>query len=328
MAQGEIRIGTSGWNYPTGRGTWNGVFYPARRPRGFDELGYYAERFDTVEVNSTFYRMPEAATSEAWAARTPPGFLFSVKLYQKFTHPDMYLASSRAADWDLSRSDVELFRIGVAPIAGAGKLAAILMQFPPSFHAEPDTREYLDWLLDGLAPFPLAVELRHRTWSDDAASTQSVLDAHGASWVLIDEPKFHDSIKQELALGSGLLALDKSQDPSALREPSAESRGPFYVRLHGRNAATWWQQESAEDRYDYLYSAAELSPFANVARVASRTGRRVLMYLNNHFSAKSVANAALLKHELGQELPGDYPGEIVGRYPELSGVVVTSGLPL
>jgi uncharacterized protein YecE (DUF72 family) len=271
--------------------------------------------------------MPEAPMTSTWIRRTPSSFLFAIKLYQKFTHPDMYLASSRAADWDLSRSDVELFRIGVAPIAGAGKLAAILIQFPPSFHAEPDTREYLDWLLDGLAPFPLAVELRHRTWSDDAASTQAVLDAHHASWVLIDEPKFLDSIRQETA-PSAPPPLTAGVAGSFGGQASAESHAPFYVRFHGRNAATWWQQESSEDRYDYLYSAAELSPFANVARVASRTGRRVLMYLNNHFSAKSVANAALLKHELGQALPGDYPGEIVGRYPELSGVVVTSGLPL
>ncbi len=305
----EIRVGTSGWNYPAGRGTWNGVFYPSRRWRGFDELSYYAERFDTVEVNSTFYRMPEAPMSEAWAARTPSDFLFSIKLFQKFTHPDMYLARSGAADWNLSRTDVEMFRAGIAPIALAGKLAAILIQFPPSFHALPETREYLDWLLDGLAPFPLAVELRHRTWSDEAASTHALLDAHEAAWVLIDEPKFPDSIRQEPA-------------------PAAESRAPFYVRFHGRNAATWWQHESSEDRYDYLYAAEELRPFATVARKAFAKGRRVLMYLNNHFSAKSVANAALLRHELGQDLPGDYPAEIVGRYPELAGVVATSGLPL
>ncbi len=90
-----IHIGTSGWNYPSGKGTWNGVFYPKRRPRGFDELAYYAERFDTVEVNSTFYRPPEAALSAAWVARTPPGFLFAVKLYQKFTHPDLFLREDR-----------------------------------------------------------------------------------------------------------------------------------------------------------------------------------------------------------------------------------------
>src|SRR5262245_34684172 len=80
-------IGTSGWNYPTGRGTWNGIFYPERRGRGFDELGFYAERFNSVEVNSTFYGQPRAQVSLGWVKRTPPGFEFAVKLYQKFTHP-------------------------------------------------------------------------------------------------------------------------------------------------------------------------------------------------------------------------------------------------
>ena len=88
----NVRVGTSGWNYPTGRGTWNGVFYPPRRGRAktFDELGYYAEHFNTVEVNSTFYGQPRAEVTRAWADRTPPGFEFSVKLYQKFTHPRMF----------------------------------------------------------------------------------------------------------------------------------------------------------------------------------------------------------------------------------------------
>src|SRR5437762_1106254 len=88
----NLRIGTSGWNYPSGKGTWNGVFYPMprKRPKGFDELSFYAEHFDTVEVNSTFYGQPRAEVTRAWADRTPPGFEFSVKLYQKFTHPEMF----------------------------------------------------------------------------------------------------------------------------------------------------------------------------------------------------------------------------------------------
>jgi len=89
---GDLRIGTSGWNYPTGRGTWNGVFYPPARGRSkaFDELTYYAEHFNTVEVNSTFYGQPRADVTRGWAERTPGDFEFSVKLYQKFTHPRMF----------------------------------------------------------------------------------------------------------------------------------------------------------------------------------------------------------------------------------------------
>lgn len=303
---GEIRIGTSGWNYPGGRGSWNGVFYPARRPRGFDELAYYAEHFDTVEVNSTFYRMPDPGTSLRWIERTPANFLFSVKLYQKFTHPDMYLARDGVSEWDLSAGDVDEFRRGIDPLAGAARLAAILIQFPPSFHAQTETRDYLDWLLAALAEYPLAVELRHRTWSDEEQDTRARLAARHASWVLIDEPKFKDSIRQ----GDG-------GDPH-----------PLYIRLHGRNAAAWWEHAESEDRYDYLYSRAELAPFARMAKDASGGTRRVLMYMNNHFSAKSVANAAVLKHELGQPLTGEYPSDLVARYPELTGLVATSGLPL
>src|SRR5438270_13674769 len=92
MSTAELRIGTSGWNYPSGRGTWNGIFYPPSRGRSktFDELSFYAEHFDTVEVNSTFYGQPRVDVCRGWAERTPEGFEFAVKLYQKFTHPRMF----------------------------------------------------------------------------------------------------------------------------------------------------------------------------------------------------------------------------------------------
>ena len=302
---GEIRVGTSGWSYPTGAGTWNGIFYPAPRPRGFDELAYYAERFDTVEVNSSFYRMPEAPMSAAWVRRTPKTFLFAVKLYQKFTHPDMYLARDGVKDWDLSRDDFDLFRAGIGPIAEAGRLGAILVQFPASFQSDPDTRGYLEWLLGGLSAYPVAVELRHRSWSDDADATRSILAAHRAAWALIDEPKFRSSVRQELDAA----VIDES--------PIA------YVRLHGRNAAEWWDHGHRDDRYNYLYSADELTPFSKAAQDAAKREKKVMMYLNNHFSAKAVANAAILKRDLGQLIPGDYEREIVERYPELRDIVKT-----
>ncbi len=101
-----------------------------------------------------------------------------------------------------------------------------------------------------------------------------------------------------------------------------------YVRLHGRNAKQWWEHEHSDDRYDYLYRPTELAPFAEAAKAASTAGRRVLMYMNNHFSAKAVANAAVLRHQLGELVPGDYPREMVSRYPDLAGIVTTTGLPL
>ena len=97
-----MRIGTSGWSYPSGQGTWNGLFYPATRSKragtaAFDELRFYAEHFDTVEVNTTFYGPPKAEITRTWAAKTPPGFDFSLKLYQKFTHPRMFRDAALAA---------------------------------------------------------------------------------------------------------------------------------------------------------------------------------------------------------------------------------------
>jgi len=302
----QVRVGTSGWSYPSGEGTWNGVFYPrgsARRPRGapkFDELAFYAEHFDTVEVNSSFYRVPAVTTVRKWAERTPPGFDFSLKLYQKFTHPDMFAKATGGDPAALGQKDADEFRTAIEPLTAAGKLGALLAQFPPSFKHEPGALEYLEWLLKVFREYPLAVELRHRTWSDAPDPIVSLLDSYGAAWAHIDEPKFKTSVRQA---------------------PSPRAAGVYYLRLHGRNAAQWWKHDKSEDRYNYMYSAEELEPFAEIARKASREAKKAYVYANNHFSAKSVANAAILKHQLGQELPGEYTEEMVDRYPDLRGIV-------
>lgn len=302
---GDIRVGTSGWSYPSGKGTWNGIFYPAgaggRRGKGkFDELAFYAEHFDTVEINSTFYRVPSVSTSESWVRRTPPRFEFSLKLFQKFTHPEMFEKATGGDPWDLGQKDVDEFRQAIDPLASANKLGALLAQFPASFKNEPDSRGYLEWLLERFRGYMVAVELRHRSWSDDPVETLTLLNAFDAAWTQIDEPKFRFSIRQNLL-------------------PNV--RTFYYLRLHGRNAAQWWKHDSSEDRYNYLYSAEELEPFARAADAASRKVKKAYLYANNHFSAKSVANAAILKHQLGQDLPGAYPEEFVREYPDLKGIV-------
>ena len=310
---GEIRIGTSGWSYPSGKGTWNGIFYPvppSHRPSrrgGFDELRFYAEHFDTVEINSTFYRVPTEAAVRGWAERTPPGFEFSLKLFQKFTHPDMFQKATGADPGTLGEKDVDEFRTAIGPLAAAGKLGALLAQFPVSFRNEPDTRGYLEWLLERFREYPVALELRHRSWSDQPTDTLQLLDAFGAAWAQIDEPKFRGSIRQNLL-------------------PNVKTF--YYLRLHGRNAAQWWKHDASEDRYNYLYSTQELQPFAKAAKEAAREVRKAYLYANNHFSAKSVANAAILKHDLGQPLGGEYPQEFVDRYPDLKGLVKVLPDPL
>jgi uncharacterized protein YecE (DUF72 family) len=329
MSVENVRVGTSGWNYPTGRGTWNGVFYPHRRgrPKTFDELAYYAEHFDTVEVNSTFYGQPRADVTRAWVERTPPGFEFSVKLYQKFTHPRMFEDRVRRslgmhdpneamspgrpdrgqneAVVELARpndSDLDEFRRGIEPLAASGRLGALLAQFPSSFKNTNVGRAYLADLLRALSAYPVAVELRHRSWSDAWGETIELLNGAGAAWVQIDEPKFRFSIQQNYL-------------------PNV--RGFYYMRLHGRNAAKWWKHDKSEDRYDYLYSAEELKEFTEVADAAKTLVKKLSLDTKNHFSAKSVANAAMIKRQLGEPLEGEYPDEFVVRYPELEGVVRT-----
>ena len=302
----RIRIGTSGWSYPKGDGTWNGIFYPApgQRPRGsgkFDELRYYAEHFDTVEVNSSFYRVPSVTTAASWARRTPPKFEFSLKLYQKFTHPEMFHKATGGNALDLGDADVDEFKTAVDPLAQAGKLGALLAQFPTSFHDDPANRGYLEWLLEKFRGYNVAVELRHRSWSDAGQDTAQLLGEFGAAWAQIDEPKFKDSIRQDL-------------------HPNVKTF--YYLRLHGRNAAKWWSHETSDDRYNYLYSPKELEPFAEAVKEATRREvKKAYLYANNHFSAKSVANAAVLKHQVGQDVPGRYTEEMVKRYPELKGIV-------
>ena len=257
MRDSSIRIGTAGWSYPSGPGAWTGIVYPARkgRPKDFDELRAYAEHFDTVEVNSTFYRIPTIDVTRSWVERTPSGFEFSVKLFQKLTHPRMFLdrltkppkgapkemvAEKSTLPHDqalaaagVSKADVDEFRKAIDPLASAGKLGALLVQFPASFKHDAASLDHLAWLTHALRDYRVAVELRHKTWSDDVKTTLQVLNASKAAWVQIDEPKFRLSIAQNFL-------------------PNVE--GFYYLRLHGRNAKAWWNHEKSADRYDYLYS--------------------------------------------------------------------------
>ncbi len=327
---GEVRVGTSGWSYPSGEGTWNGIFYPATRSKkagtkDFDELRFYAEHFNTVEVNSTFYGQPRPDVSRTWASRTPTGFEFSMKLYQKFTHPKMFKEAARLrADTifdratgqapdslldllaQVTQSDIDDYKAGIEPLARTGRLGALLAQFPVSFKDAPATRDYLAQLLRAFADYPVAVELRHKSWSDAFGETISLLNSFGAALVQIDEPKFRLSIRQN-------------------RLPNVT--GFHYMRLHGRNASQWWHHEHRDDRYNYLYSADELREFAEDASAAKELVKKSYLYTNNHFAAKSVVNAVMLKAQLGEPIEGEYPPELVERYPEIRNSVATSSPP-
>jgi uncharacterized protein YecE (DUF72 family) len=310
---GEVRIGTSGWSYPSGPGAWTGIFYPARRSgsRGAGELAYYAEHFDTVEVNSSFYRLPDPAVARRWAAQTPSSFDFCLKLFQKFTHPGMYLKGAEAPAGGeesaipvVTGADVDAFRLSIDPLSSAGKLGALLIQFPPSFRHSDDAREYVAWLLQSFSDYPLAVELRHRSWSDHQHEVLELLKASQAAWVQIDEPKFRFSIRQDHLPNLGSL---------------------YYMRLHGRNAEKWWTHEHPDERYNYLYSPAEVDAFADTVTRVRQLVQRIYVFMNNHFAGKAVANAAALRHAIGQPVPGEYSDEMLARYPFLSGIASRPG---
>ena len=235
---------------------------------GFDELRFYAEHFNTVEVNSTFYGQPRADVTRGWVERTPSDFEFSLKLYQKFTHPKMFREAalkrapgSEGALLDLlaqvTQADIDEYA-GIAPLAESGRLGALLAQFPASFKDTPESREHLAQLLHVFGgrngrDYPIAVELRHKSWSDAVGDTLAMLNAFGAAWVQIDEPKFQFSIRQNYL-------------------PNVKTF--YYMRLHGRNVKQWWHHDASEDRYNYLYSGKELREFADIAGAARALVRK------------------------------------------------------
>ena len=144
------------------------------------------------------------------------------------------------------------------------------------------------------------MELRHSSWSDHVGDTLELLNEFGAAWTQIDEPKFRSSIRQ-------------NQLPNV--------RTFYYLRLHGRNAAEWWTHSASEDRYNYLYSEEELQPIAETATAARALVKKAYLYMNNHFAAKSVANAVVVKHLTGEPVKGEYPQAMIDRYEFLAPLV-------
>jgi uncharacterized protein YecE (DUF72 family) len=266
----NTHIGTSGWSYPKGEGTWTGFFYPAGR---INELEYYSQFFNTVEINSSFYRPPSPGIVDNWVRRTPKDFLFTAKLWQKFTHPQMYReATGEAAA--ISRSDVDQFQRSLEPLVKHDRLRVLLAQFPPSFKNAPFSHQLLEAVFKTFGQYQLAVELRHRSWSDDD-STARLLREHNVAWVQIDEPKFPTSLAPEVPLTSDLA----------------------YFRFHGRNAATWWQGNS-ETRYQYLYSPEEINGLAARVKKAGEKARLLFAFFNNHWQGYAPRNAVDLKRAL------------------------------
>jgi uncharacterized protein YecE (DUF72 family) len=273
----KLYIGTSGWSYPKGEGTWKGYFYPKGK---INELEYYSQFFNTVEINSSFYWPPNPEHVYNWARRVPEGFLFTVKLWQKFTHPKMYKEAT-GEEAVISKSDVDIFTSSIELLIRYGKLGALLAQFPPSFKNDEYGQQILKAVVKAFGQYPLAVELRHRSWSDDE-NTAYLFSESNVAWVHIDEPGFPSSISGDLPLTSDMA----------------------YFRFHGRNKEMWWQGDS-ETRYKYLYSPEEISELADKVKVAAPQTKMLFVLFNNHWQGYAPRNAIDLMKTL--ELPVKEP---------------------
>src|SRR6266576_3626957 len=259
---GAIRIGPAGWSYAD----WAGIVYPARRPRGFHEAAYLADFFDTIEINTSFYHP------------------LTAKLWQKFTH-----------EQDAGDEDERAARSGFDVLRDGGKLGAVLLQFPFSFHRSEENTAHLKKLLKRFADYPLVVEVRHATWNDKAF--YAMLHERGVGFCNIDQPVIGRSMK-----------------------PSERSTARVaYVRLHGRRYDSWFSDDPAmppSERYNYLYTEQELEPWAARIRHLADEGDSTFVVTNNHFQGKGIVNALqLIRLLTGAKVK--VPEPLRRHYPEL-----------
>jgi uncharacterized protein YecE (DUF72 family) len=309
-----ILIGTSGYSFPD----WVGAFYPPGT-ESRQMLDYYVREFSTVEVNSTYYRVPPPSTLRGMERRTPPHFEFVVKTHHDMTH-------EQSLDPELYRS----FARAVEPLEEAEKLSGILAQFPQAFHRTPENERFLDELKRRLPPTPLFIEFRHDSWVRNGAFLR--LEEHGLHFVSVDEP-----------------------DLPRLLPPIARATGEIgYVRFHGRNKRNWWKRESepvagrdsdlaettgsaeshstgmaslgplfagAPDetgprprpvappkgrsksllRYDYLYSEEELKEWVGKIRELATSTKKTFVFFNNCHAGQAATGAKLMRRLLEGE---------------------------
>ena len=260
--------------------------YPARRIKGFHEAAYLSEFFDTIEINTSFYQPLRPDHAALWVERVSanPAFLFTAKLWQKFTH-----------DPSATAEDERAVRAGFDVLRQAERLGAVLLQFPFSFHCTKETVGYLTAVLKRFADYPLVVELRHASWQTE--ETLALLRERNAGFCNIDQP----------IIGRSL-------------EPSASSTSPVgYVRLHGRRYDTWFSDNPAtpaHERYNYLYSEEELDPWVARIRTVNQHTRNTFVVTNNHYQGKAVVNALQLISILkGSKVK--VPEPLRQHYPEL-----------
>lgn len=277
----KIRFGPAGWLYKD----WEGIVYPRPKPRKFDPLAYLSHYFDTIEVDSTFYHPATPKTAESWVSRVAsnPNFRFTAKLWKRFTH-------ERDKSW--TAAELEDTRAGFEVLAAKRLLGAVLLQFPWSFKLNERNLEWLRDLLAAFGDFPLVLEVRHESWN--SPDVYDELTEKHVGIVNIDQPLFHNSIRPSARATSGL----------------------GYVRVHGRNYVDWFRKEAnSAQRYNYLYTAKELSDWSQKTRelAANPLVEELYVVTNNHYLGKAPANALMLKSLVTGEI-ADSPPELFAKY--------------
>ena len=289
----DFRVGTASWTDPTL--VDSDLFYPPSVRTAEDRLRFYAEHFDTVEVDSTYYALPAERNAKLWAERTPKGFVFNIKPFALMTqHPaevsrlpkDLreMLAPGQLAQRRITRPPGEvvdlafqMFWSALAPLKDAGKLGMIAFQFPPYFIAQGPNFDYLASLPERLPGASIAIEFRHPSWVRDKAQravTMKFLRSHGLYYTSIDAPE-DDSIVASFIEATG---------------------DQVYMRLHGKNRENWFKRNiAAAERYKYLYSERELGSLANgLEKLAERGVKRAFAIFNNCYQNFGIMNAGTM----------------------------------
>lgn len=257
-----LYIGTSGFSYQD----WIGPFYPENIAKG-DMLTLYAREFNTVEVNSSYYRIMPATVFYHLQNKVPADFKFTVKANQVITHTR-----------DKNEAVFQEFKASLQPVLKNNKLGCILAQFPYSFHYKRDNLDYLLYVKEKMDYAPLVVEFRNNYWLKD--SIFDFLRKNEIGFCMVDQPALKGLIPP-LAVATSRLA---------------------YLRFHGRNKEKWWQHEYAYQRYDYLYSEQELEEWVpKIKEIISETSDQYI-FMNNHYKGKAVKNALMLMGLLRQEI--------------------------
>jgi uncharacterized protein YecE (DUF72 family) len=264
LDQGQMLIGTCGFSYSD----WKGVLYPQAIKQGA-MLSFYASQFNAVELDFTYYAIPNYRNMEAMAQRTPKNFTFSVKAHRSMTH-------EFSGDPEQDRKNFHSFGLALEPLLANGKLGCVLVQFPWGFKYTAVNQSYLGFVREELGDLPVVVEFRNVEWVRDDVFIK--LGRLNLGFCCVDEPQLE-----------GLF-------PSLIHPTSSIG----YLRFHGRNAAKWWNAKEGWERYDYQYSKQELEEWApKILTLQSQTQKTFVLF-NNHHAGQAVINARMLKELLGE----------------------------